>query len=141
MRSWLERIALAAFALILVDLAQARTLTVGVLDDGPAARPIISAQTLAIEANAVLGDPSTIAFPEHLRLDGGWTPAGVERALDQLERDPEVDIVVTIGFIASHFAGQRQNFPKPTIAALVVDPVLQGFPVAAASADATTLPT
>ena len=44
------------------------------------------------------------------------------------ERLPaQVDVVVTLGFAASHLVAHRAQLPKPTIAASILDPVLQAL--------------
>lgn len=105
-------------------------LRVGVLVDGPMTRPTISSERLAREAAAVLGESSILVFPPDKSIDGGWTLQGLNAAFDRLQRDPQVDAVVTLGLIGSHVAGQRRDLAKPTVAAIVADPQLQGFPVA-----------
>ena len=107
----------------------AREVRVGVLIDGPAARQWVTPESLVREASAIYPEGLTLTAPQSLRRDGNWTLEGLNAALDRLEADPAVDVVVTLGFVASHLAAHRAKLPKPTIAALAVDPVLQTFPV------------
>jgi outer membrane protein TolC len=107
----------------------AREVRVGVLTDGPAARQVLTPESLVREAAAIYAEGLTLVAPPDKRLNGNWTIEGLNAALDRLEADPAVDVVVTLGFVASHVAAHRAKLPKPTIAALAVDPVLQTFPV------------
>jgi outer membrane protein len=107
----------------------AREVRVGVLIDGPSAREGISAEALEHAAAAVYGDGLTLTVAPQSRLNGNWSVPALNAALDRLEADPQVDVVVTLGFAASHLVAQRAQLPKPTIAASVLDPVLQTFPL------------
>src|SRR5260221_160322 len=109
----------------------AREVRVGVLIDGPSAREGISADALEHAAAAVYGDGLTLTVAPQTRLDGNWTVSALNAALDRLEADPQVDVVVTLGFAASHFVAHRAQLPKPTIAASVLHPALQSFPLKA----------
>jgi outer membrane protein TolC/ABC-type uncharacterized transport system substrate-binding protein len=109
--------------------ASARQVHVGVLIDGPAAREDISADALERAAGEVYGDGLTLTVARQARLNGDWSVSALNAALDRLEADPQVDVVVTLGFSASHLVAHRSKLPKPTIAASVLDPVLQTFPM------------
>jgi len=105
----------------------AREVRVGVLIDGPAAREGVTANDLEQAAKAVYGDGLVLAITPQTRLDGNWSAAKLNAALDRLEADPQVDVVVTLGFAASHLVAHRAQLPKPTIAASILDPVLQAL--------------
>jgi outer membrane protein len=107
----------------------ARQVRVGVLIDGPAAREGISADALEHAAAEVYGDGLALTVAPEMRLNGNWNVSALNAALDRLEADPQIDVVVTLGFAASHLAAHRSQLPKPTIAASVLDPVLQTFPM------------
>ena len=107
----------------------AREVRVGVLIDGPSAREEISADALEHAAAAVYGDHLTLTVAPQSRLSGNWSVPALNAALDRLEADPQVDVVVTLGFAASHLVAHRAKLSKPTIAASVLDPVLQTFPL------------
>ncbi len=66
---------------------------------------------------------------------------GAEAALDRALADREVDVVLTLGILTSQQAARRKSLPKPVIAPLVIDPVLQGFPLMEGRSGATTSPT
>jgi outer membrane protein TolC/ABC-type uncharacterized transport system substrate-binding protein len=107
----------------------AREVHVGILVDGAAARESISADALEHAAAAVYGDGLTLIVAPQTRLNGSWNVAALNEAIDRLEADPKIDVVVALGFAASHLVAHRTQLPKPTIAANVVDPVLQTFPL------------
>jgi outer membrane protein len=107
----------------------AREVRVGVLIDGPAAREDISADALEHAGAEVYGDGLRLTVAPQARLNGDWSVSALNAALDRLEADPRIDVVVTLGFAASHLVAHRSKLPKPTIAASVLDPVLQTFPI------------
>ena len=51
------------------------------------------------------------------------------RSLDRALADRDVDVVITLGILTSQQAARAQVLPKPVIAPLVIDPVLQGYPL------------
>jgi hypothetical protein len=113
--------------LLVAASATAREVRVGVLIDGPAAREGVSADVLEHAAAAVYGDGLVLTVFPQTRLDGDWNIAALNAAFDRLEADPQIDVVVTLGFVGSHLVAHRAQLPKPTVAASVLDPVLQGF--------------
>src|ERR1700730_1022672 len=107
----------------------AREVRAGVLIDGPAAREGIRADALEHAGAEVYGDGLTLTVAPQTRLNGDWSTSALNSALDRLEADPQGDVVVTLGFAPSHLVAHRSKLPKPTIAASVLDPVLQTFPM------------
>src|SRR5882672_1249552 len=93
----------------------AREVRVGVLTDGPAAREPLTPESLVREATAIYAEGLTLVVPQDKRLNGNWSLAGLNAALDRLEADPGVDVVVALGFVGSHVAAHRTRLPKPTI--------------------------
>ena len=119
-----------AFVLLLIGSTAvgAAPIRVGVVLDGPWARHQgVPAQFRQEVLDATRGE-FEVEFPESKQLDGGWSRAGIDAALDQLMADPDVDIVIALGYGASNQAARRENLEKPVIAPLVVDAVAQGFP-------------
>jgi outer membrane protein len=86
--------------------------TIGIVADGPG----FDRDDLIEEVTALSGADFEVRFPDGKIRDGGWTLTGVERALDDLVADPEVDLVVALGILASHVATGRPGFPKPVVA-------------------------
>src|SRR6185295_18159329 len=130
--------ALAAMLLIEAPLLAQRAspvprptvVRVGVVVDGPTGREMFPTDVIEQEARNVLGTDLQILLPADKRFTGDWSNAGVNAALDRALADRGVEIVLTLGILASHEAAHRATLPKPTIAATVIDPVLQKFPLA-----------
>ncbi len=69
-----------------------------------------------------------VQFPEDKIILADWTVEGVHRAMDGLLADPEVDLILAMGVIASQDVATRGDLPKPVIAPWILDAELMGFP-------------
>ncbi|MCK5313140.1 MAG: hypothetical protein KAJ62_13570, partial [Desulfobacteraceae bacterium] len=69
-----------------------------------------------------------VRFKENKRLDGGWQRNGIQSALSHLYKDPEVDIVIALGFGSAAVAVSLKDHPKPTLAAVIFNPHLVNAP-------------
>jgi outer membrane protein len=126
---------LTMLALLLIGAAAvAQTarapMRVSVITDGPAGREIFPPEVIEREARNVLGSDLPLQFPGNARFAGDWSLNGVNAALDRALSDRNVDIVLALGILASHEAAKRATLAKPVIAAAVIDPLLQKFPLA-----------
>lgn len=70
-----------------------------------------------------------LQFPEDKRVVADWTSQSVNAEMNKLLADPEVDLVLAMGVIASHDAATRGNLPKPVIAPWILDAKLMGIPL------------
>ena len=111
------------------SLAQVPTVRVGVVLDEPSQD---AASQLFQDAIVGLAQPEfNVQFPSDKQRLADFTLAGVRRAVDGLLADPEVDLVLTLGPIASAYACRLTALPKPVVAAFVLDPEVQGIPISA----------
>ena len=107
---------------------------VGVLLDSPWERNDELLLTFEREIHALTAPQFEVVLPAAKRRVADATPDGVRGALEVLLADPEVDLVLAVGPMATASAEQRDSLPKPVIGAFVLDPALQGSPVAASAA-------
>lgn len=70
-----------------------------------------------------------IRFPDAMQLQGDWTVSSVQAALDHLLANSQVDMILALGALASHEAGQRRSLSKPVFAPFVIDATLQKMPL------------
>jgi outer membrane protein TolC len=110
------------------DARELPVIRIGILRDGPAVRFPETRAILKEEILALTTAEFDVRFPPAADRDGNWEPADIRAALDGLLADPQVDIVVTLGAIASNEALRRGPLPKPVIAAAVIDAKLQNLP-------------
>jgi outer membrane protein TolC len=105
-----------------------RVVTFGIVVDGPSFHNATFQPRLVDEITNLLGAEFDARFPEDRSLVADWTRSGIERSLERLLSDPEVDIVLTFGAIASQVAAEYGPLPKPVVAPFVLDADLQGLP-------------
>lgn len=122
-----RKLILLLLCAMLSPAAAAQTV-IGIVEDGPLPRPNFPMPLLVSEIRGLAGDEFDIVMPDEKRLDGGWTLDGIRSAIGRQLDDPDVDIVVTTGFIASNEIAKIGNLPKPVIAMSVADADLQDLP-------------
>jgi outer membrane protein len=77
----------------------------------------------------IVGKDAAVTFPEEKCLIGDWTLAGVHVLNDRVLADPDVDLVLGMGLIASQDLATRQVLAKPVIAPIILDPSRQKVPL------------
>lgn len=102
---------------------------VGIVTDGPWARNGGWIDTFKAEIAAILEGEYEVRFPEGSSLEGDWSAAGIERALDRLLGDGEVDLVLALGHVSSSLAAARGDLSKPVVAPFVFSAAAQKLPL------------
>jgi outer membrane protein TolC/ABC-type uncharacterized transport system substrate-binding protein len=122
--------ALGTLALSLLSFsAQGRDIRVAVVSDGPVARVKLTPEVLEREIANVAGPGLNIVLPTDKRFAGDYSLDGAAAVFERALADRDVDVVVTLGILTSQQAARRTSLPKPVIAPLVIDPILQGYPL------------
>lgn len=119
-------ILLAGFSSVRVA---ARTITVGVVKDGPAAGadlvPLIEEEL----ANLVSADIE-VRFKAAPEFDAGWDGTKLRTALENALRDPEVDIVLGAGYVVAVVAaGEDVQLTKPFVSSSMHRPDIPDLPL------------
>jgi outer membrane protein len=127
--SRLRRVAAALVLVAWVPFAGAREIRVAVVTDGDAGRQVLSVAAIEREIANVASADTTIVLPPQTRFAGDWSLEGANAALDRALSDRNVDVVITLGILTSQQAARRATLPKPVIAPLVIDPILQAYPL------------
>lgn len=113
-----------------VASAQApRPLRVGLVTDGPVGDGSTAREEILAAVREVLEGDFRLELPDEAQVQGAWTVASVDAALDRVLARRDLDLVLALGLIASHRAGVRERLSAPVVAAFVVDPLAQGLPV------------
>jgi outer membrane protein TolC len=113
------------------DAQQGRSLpivTIGFVTDGPWDRLAKTKAEIEEEATSLLRNEFDVRFPETKQVLGDWTDKAVSDGINRLLADPEVDMVIALGVLASNDAAIRGDLPKPVLAPVVLDVELQGLP-------------
>jgi outer membrane protein len=109
-------------------LAAPPQVTVSIITDGPMKRDITLFDILEKEITDLMGSEFHVVMPIEQHRNGGWKLEGIRQALNEALADPDVDVVFTMGLLASHVAARVPNLKKPVIAFMVSDIELQEFP-------------
>jgi outer membrane protein TolC len=105
-------------------------LKVGISKDAATGEIEMLAEAVKSEIQALAQARGGVVFRE---LNAGWQPEKVNENLLEFLKDPETDIVVTLGFLSSDAAAQLTAYPKPVIAATLLDHELEGLTLQADS--------
>lgn len=115
------------FVSVLLIIAAAATaaaqqsVVVGVVSDGPDDR-LQPQQTIYI--NELLALTASEFGVEVRNYDGNWNQTSMLQAIDQAYADPDVDMVLVIGFVSNQLAALRESYPKPTFLPIILDSAL-----------------
>jgi len=122
-------IKIAVLALIFIPTAHAvESVRIAIVLDGPIKREILPLVQIKKEIKDLTLGEFNVVFPEDNLRHGNWKVEGIRKALSDLLNDPEVDLIIANGLVASHEAGQIKNLRKPIIAPIVADHILQELP-------------
>ena len=108
--------------------AQQRSIQVGTVLDGPSDSDAALRVLVETEAVRLLGNRYHARFPPEKQLVGDWSVAKVRHNVDTLMADPEVDAIVVLGIVGPVHVSRRPEFPKPVVAAVVLDPETDAIP-------------
>lgn len=128
----LNKFIAAIFALLLItEVLQAQVpIKIGISKDAATGEIEMLAETVKSEIQALAQARGGVVFRE---LNAGWQPEKVNENLMEFLNDPETDIVITLGFLSSDAAAQLTAYPKPVIAATLLDHELEGLTLQADS--------
>jgi outer membrane protein TolC/ABC-type uncharacterized transport system substrate-binding protein len=108
--------------------SQAKSVNIGMVLDGQAQRDIVPLEQIKREIIAITKGEFEVHFPSHKLIDSHWQLDEIRAAISKLNQDDSIDLVLTIGLLASHEAAQFETLKKPVIALVVADRVLQELP-------------
>lgn len=103
----------------------AQPVKVGIVTDASGSEFDLLTRQVKSEIEALTNAGDGTVFKE---LSANWQSEKVNENLQTFLNDPEVDIIVTLGLLSSEAAARLPAYPKPVIAATVLDPVLQNLP-------------
>lgn len=120
----------ASIALVTASTAgaQVREVSIGMVLDGPGDRNAALIKLFDQEITDLLRGEFEARFLPDRVVVADWTQAGIEASLDRLLADPEVDLILALGFQASITAARRESLTKPVIAPFVVQLLLGDLP-------------
>ena len=102
---------------------------IGIVRDGPPGRlpdvtPLVKEEILTLTSREF-----DVRFPAAKSIEGSWEKEKIERSVDKLLDDPQVDLVITLGYLATYYVCHKGKLPKPVVAPIVGDAKLQNLPL------------
>ncbi|MCP4688928.1 MAG: hypothetical protein GY859_12820, partial [Desulfobacterales bacterium] len=104
---------LSAVCFSTVQAAASPVVRIGIVRDGPWARYPDALELFKSEITGVTAGQFDIRFAEGGDLDGDWTADGVRRSLSRAMSDADIDLVITLGHVASDMACGLDRIEKP----------------------------
>jgi outer membrane protein TolC/ABC-type uncharacterized transport system substrate-binding protein len=102
---------------------------IGVVMDGPGVAYQEMLGEMQKEIRALLEGEFEAVFLKKAQKVSDWSIKGISTAFDQVLADPEVDLVLAVGCLASDIACRIKDLPKPVIAPFILDSDFQHVPV------------
>ena len=119
---------LLAAILLVATPAAGEPVRVGVVFDGQASVTKTLFDLVKQEVLTLTEGEFDVRFEDEDVLYGEWTVRSIDASVDTLLKDPEVDLILALGPLASHTFCCREVLPKPVIAGIVIDAQLQDLP-------------
>ncbi len=107
-------------------LSAQRTLNIGICKDANSAEFNEFSTQLKKEIQNLSGTKFNIKFTE---LNAGMDTVKSKENISALINNPQVDYVISLGYISSRQISQLKSYPKPVIAATILDGELQNLPL------------
>jgi len=107
----------------------AKLVTIGVIIDGQTEQAGWTPEQFKSELKALTKGEFELHFPAAKQLDGNWSAKRIASAFKQLQNDPEVNMVMTLGYVSSAVAILNRPLHKPTFAPFVWDANLLGLEI------------
>ncbi|MEM7613168.1 MAG: TolC family protein, partial [Pseudomonadota bacterium] len=119
--------AIAVLALLVGTASAQDRISVAVVTDGPQFQLDEVYDVFLEELLALTVNEFDVEFTD---LAADWSTESVDSALQSAYLDPDIDMVLVLGFAANQLAVSKTQFPKPTFLPLVFNPDLLDAPVA-----------
>ncbi|MCW9014662.1 MAG: TolC family protein [Gammaproteobacteria bacterium] len=105
----------------------AKLVNIGVIMDGQTEQGGWTPEQFKSELKALTKGEFELRFPVAKQLDGNWSAKRIAAAFKQLQDDPDVNMVITLGYVSSAVAILNRPLRKPTFAPFVWDANLLGM--------------
>lgn len=97
--------------------------------DGKSKQYEIFENNLKSEIKKLLARDYNVIFPKSKHYFGGWNYRKIGSIIEKELRSSSSDMIITIGVLSSSYIAKKRKLPKPVVATMVIDPVMQGIPL------------
>jgi len=101
---------------------------IAILSDGDTEYGAQFEEALKTEIKQILGRDYNVKFPKSLHKNGKWKYGIIAANANQALKDNRSDMILALGVLSSHYIARKRSFPKPVIAAAVINPKMQKIP-------------
>lgn len=98
---------------------------IGIVTDGNSEEDLRILSVFQKELQTLAAGEYSINFPDSATLSGNDSRQGIESAINKLYQNPEIDLVITLGYIASYLAYHGENPPKPVVVPYILDSLIR----------------
>lgn len=109
------------FSSINILLAAENSVTVGVLSDNISKTEAVIIQQFEHELSLLVQGEFVVKFPKSKQFKGNFSIPLIKKHYQAMQNDPNIDIILTVGLLASEVAQQSKIRQKPTFAPFVFD--------------------
>ena len=88
-------------------------LRIGIIIDGPWKKNVEYISLIKSEILELTGTEFQVSFPEDKQIEGNWNIPRIKTAVSDMLVDPDVDLILTLGVIASHEIATKDKLEKP----------------------------
>ena len=114
--------------------APKRPFTIAVLADGPLDANLADmVSRIERETRDIIGDERRVVFPKDKHVVANWKARTIVKAAAKLLADPDVDLIVSVGYVGAVQFGriaQAGKLTKPVLSTLAIDPRYSKLPAA-----------
>lgn len=114
-----------AFLIIHSNVFSQNSLTIGIVMDASNNEFAKLNEQVKAEINALTAARLDVTFKEK---SADWQFESIGENIQAYLNDPEIDLIVTLGLLSSEAASQLNDYPKPVVAATILDRSFQNLP-------------
>ena len=107
----------------------ADTFNIGILLDGPSQEQSGLLASVENEVLELTRGEFDVRFSADNLVSGDWSLASIQERMDSMFRDDHIDLIITMGYMASQYVCHLDSIPKPVIAPLIWDAGFQELPI------------
>jgi outer membrane protein TolC len=116
------------FFLLFSSLWAKPTYNIAIVEDGTSQYSKQLKHSLQNEITQLLNRDYEVKFPKKLYYNGKWKYQTIAADINLAMKNPNADMLITLGVLSSHYVARKHRFAKPVIATAILDPKMQGVP-------------
>ncbi|MCP4600651.1 MAG: TolC family protein [Proteobacteria bacterium] len=107
--------------------AAPKKVQIGTVTDGPGEFLLQVRDGIQKEVLALLNGEFDVSFPKDKQIVADWDFEKIFSSFNELQADPEIDVIITIGGASNAYACSVENLQKPVVAPMIME-LQEGVP-------------